>query len=149
MWGSSTEVSSFGPWPSIRGRRPCWRACSGSSQVLADALRRRPNILAWLLEPRTMRVWLAEDYAVDLAQTLAAFTTRESRLNALRRFKYRQLLRIGARDLLADADVAQTTEELSHLADACLGEAWRMADAAAQAEHGAPRDGEGERPDSP
>ncbi len=93
----------------------------GSSQVLADALRRRPNILAWLLEPRTMRVWLAEDYAADLAQTLAAFTTRESRLNALRRFKYRQLLRIGARDLLADADVAQTTEELSHLADACSG----------------------------
>ena len=115
----------------------------GSSQMLADALRRRPNTLAWLLEPRTMRVWLAEDFAADLAQALAPFTTREARLNALRRFKYRQLLRIGARDLLGDADLTQTTEELSHLADACLGEAWRMAEAAARAEHGAPLDGEG------
>ena len=34
-------------------------------------------------------------------------------MNALRRFKYRQLLRIGARDLLGDADLAATTEELS------------------------------------
>jgi [glutamine synthetase] adenylyltransferase / [glutamine synthetase]-adenylyl-L-tyrosine phosphorylase len=115
----------------------------GSSQMLADALRRRPSILAWLLEPRTVGVWLAEDFATDLAQTLAPFSTREARLNALRRFKYRLLLRIGARDLLGDADLAQTTEELSHLADACLKEAWRMADAAARAEYGAPLDGEG------
>ena len=49
-------------------------------------------------------------------------------MNALRRFKYRHLLRIGARDLLGDADLGVTTEELSRLADACLGEAWRMAD---------------------
>jgi glutamate-ammonia-ligase adenylyltransferase len=115
----------------------------GSSQMLADALRRRPNTLAWLLEPRTMRVWLAEDFAADLAQALAPFSTREGRLNALRRFKYRQLLRIGARDLLGDADLTQTTEELSHLADACLGEAWRMAEAAARADWGAPLDAEG------
>ena len=46
-------------------------------------------------------------------------------MNALRRFKYRQLLRIGARDLLGDADLSVTTEELSRLADACLAEAWR------------------------
>ncbi len=115
----------------------------GSSQVLADALRRRPSVLAWLLEPQAMRVWLAEDFTADLGQTLAAFTTRESRLNALRRFKYRQLLRVGARDLLGDADVAQPTEELSHLADACLGEAWHMAETAARSEHGAPLDGAG------
>jgi glutamate-ammonia-ligase adenylyltransferase len=115
----------------------------GSSQMLADALRRRPSTLAWLLEPATMRVWLAEEFAAGLAQALAPFTTREARLNALRRFKYRQLLRIGARDLLGDADLAQTTEELSHLADACLAEAWRMADAEARAEYGAPLDDTG------
>jgi glutamate-ammonia-ligase adenylyltransferase len=90
-----------------------------------------------------MRVWLAEDFAGDLAQALAPFSTREARLNALRRFKYRQLLRIGARDLLGDADLTQTTEDLSHLAAACLGEAWRMAEATARAEYGAPLDGDG------
>lgn len=112
----------------------------GGSQFLADALRRRPSILAWLLEPRTMRVWLAEDFAADLAQALAPFNTRESRMNALRRLKYRQLLRIGARDLLGDADLTQTTEDLSHLADACLAEAWRDAEAAAREEYGPPLD---------
>src|SRR5262245_56848613 len=125
------------------GAAPLLARLFGSSQMLADALRRRPNTLAWLLEPRTMRVWLAEDFAADLAQALAPFTSREARLNALRRFKYRQLLRIGARDLLGDADLSQTTEELSHLADAILGEAWRMAEASARDEFGAPLDSQG------
>src|SRR5207245_1984767 len=89
----------------------------------ADALRRRPSNLAWLLEPATMRLWFAEDLAADLALTLGPFETREARMNALRRFKYRHLLRIGARDLLGDADLARTTEELSHLADACIAHA--------------------------
>ncbi len=115
----------------------------GASQFLADALRRRPSNLAWLLEPLTMRVWLPEDLAADLARALGPFETREARMNALRRFKYRHLLRIGARDLLGDADLAVTAEELAHLADVCLGEALRVAQASARAEYGAPLDGPG------
>ncbi|PYM92104.1 MAG: hypothetical protein DME08_21290 [Candidatus Rokuibacteriota bacterium] len=115
----------------------------GSSQFLADALRRRPNLLAWLLEPPTMRQWLADDLEADLAQTLAPFAAREARMNALRRFKYRQLLRIASRDLLGDADLTVTTEELSRLADACLAEAWRLADATLRAQYGAPLDAGG------
>ncbi|MGH7276615.1 MAG: bifunctional [glutamate--ammonia ligase]-adenylyl-L-tyrosine phosphorylase/[glutamate--ammonia-ligase] adenylyltransferase, partial [Candidatus Rokuibacteriota bacterium] len=115
----------------------------GSSQVLADALLRRPNTLAWLLEPSTMRVWFAEDYAGDLARSLEPFTARAARLNALRRFKYRHLLRIGTRDLLGDADLGVTTEELSRLADACLDEAVRLAEAEARARWGTPRDASG------
>jgi glutamate-ammonia-ligase adenylyltransferase len=115
----------------------------GASQFLADVLRRRPSTLAWLLEPRTMRPWLAEELAEDAAQSLRPFTTREARMNALRRFKYRQLLRVGARDLLGDADMAGTTEELSRLADACLAQALADAEADARARFGAPLDAEG------
>src|SRR5439155_1052851 len=115
----------------------------GASQFLADALRRRPSNLAWLLEPATMRVWLLEDLAADLAQALALFEARDARMKALRRFKYRHLLRIGARDLLGDADLAVTTEELARLADVCLAEALRAADAAARAASGPPRGGDG------
>ena len=53
------------------------------------------------------------------------------------------LLRIASRDLLGDADLIVTTEELSHLADVCLAEAWRAAEAAAREELGAPLDAEG------
>ncbi|HYY05559.1 MAG TPA: hypothetical protein VE997_03215, partial [Candidatus Limnocylindria bacterium] len=115
----------------------------GSSQFLADALRRRPQALAWLLEPRTMRVWLPEDLAAELALALAPFETREARMRALRRVKYRHLLRIGARDLLGDADLAVTTAELAHLADACLAAALGFAEAAARAAYGAPLDAAG------
>ena len=120
------------------GAAPLLARLGGSSQVLADVLRRRPSSLAWLLEPATMRVWFAEDLAADLAQTLGPFETRDARMNALRRFKYRHLLRIGARDLLGDADLSVTTEELSHLADACIGEALRTAAATLRADYGAP-----------
>jgi glutamate-ammonia-ligase adenylyltransferase len=120
------------------GAVPLLARLFGASQVLADALRRRPSNLAWLLEPATMRLWFAEDLAADLAQTLGPFEARAARMNALRRFKYRHLLRIGARDLLGDADLAMTTEELSHLADACLSEALRAADAGLREAYGAP-----------
>ncbi|MBI1964238.1 MAG: glutamate-ammonia-ligase adenylyltransferase, partial [Candidatus Rokubacteria bacterium] len=122
------------------GAVPLLARLGGSSQFLADALRRRPSHLAWLLEPRTMRVWLADDLAADLAQALEPFEARGPRLRALRRFKYRHLLRIGARDLLGDADLAVTAGELSHLADACLGAALAAADTAARQEWGAPLD---------
>ena len=125
------------------GAAPLLARVGGSSQVLADALRRRPSALAWLLEPRAMRVWFPEDLAADLAQALGPFEAREPRMNALRRFKYRHLLRIGARDLLGDADLAVTAEELAHLADACLAEALSFAGAAARKAWGAPLDARG------
>ena len=117
----------FGTLAEHPGAVPLLARLGGSSQVLADVLRRRPSSLAWLLEPATMRLWFAEDLATDLAQTLGPFETRAARMNALRRFKYRHILRIGARDLLGDADLSMTTEELSHLADACISEALREA----------------------
>lgn len=112
---------------------------AGTSQFLADALRRRPTLLPWLLEARTMRQWLGDELEADLAASLEPFTKRETRLNALRRFKYRHLLRIGCRDILGDADLTVTTEELSRLADVCLAAAWRWAEEALTAAHGAPR----------
>jgi glutamate-ammonia-ligase adenylyltransferase len=113
----------------------------GASQFLADTLRRRPSNLAWLLEGRTMRQWLADDLAAALAADLAPFARHEARLNAIRRFKDRHLLRIGARDLLGDADLTVTTEELSRLADVCLDAAWRIARERLDALYGAPETG--------
>jgi glutamate-ammonia-ligase adenylyltransferase len=125
------------------GAVPLLARLLGSSQFLADALRRRPQSLAWLLEGHTMRQWLVDDLAADLAATLVPFTTRAARMNGLRRFKYRQLLRIASRDLLDDADLIVTTEELSHLADVCLAEAWRAASCAARETYGPPLDADG------
>jgi glutamate-ammonia-ligase adenylyltransferase len=109
------------------GAIPLLARLGGTSQFLADTLRRYPTLSSWLLEPRTMRQWLVDELSEDLAASLQAFERPEARLNALRRFKYRQLLRIGCRDILGDADLTVTTEELSHVADVCLAAAWDWA----------------------
>ena len=110
------------------GAIPLLAKLGGTSQFLADTLRRRPTLFPWLLEPGTMRQWLKDELAEDLAASLEPFTRHEARLNALRRFKYRHLLRTGCRDILGDADLTVTTEELSRLADVCLAAAWRWAE---------------------
>jgi glutamate-ammonia-ligase adenylyltransferase len=120
------------------GAIPLLARLGGTSQFLADTLRRYPTLLAWLLEPRTMRQWLADELAQDLAGSLHQLDRPEARLNALRRFKYRQLLRIGCRDILGDADLTVTTEELSHLADVCLAAAWDWTRERLERLHGAP-----------
>ena len=115
----------------------------GTSQFLADTLRRRPTLLAWLLEPGTMRQWLADELEAELDQSARVFERSEARWNALRRFKYRQLLRIGCRDILGDADLTVTTEELSRMADVCLSAAWRWADEELRQRYGEPRGEDG------
>src|SRR6266545_3608365 len=115
----------------------------GTSQFLADTLRRRPTLFPWLLEPGTMRQWLADDLEAELVQSARAFDRPEARWNALRRFKYRQLLRIGCRDILGDADLTVTTEELSRMADVCLAAAWRWAEEGLRERFGEPRGDDG------
>jgi glutamate-ammonia-ligase adenylyltransferase len=141
--GSVDRRMLFMTLASHPGATPLLATIGGASQVLADTLRRHPQLLPWLLEPAVMRAWPAEDLGTGLRRSLAAMKSREARGNALRRFKYRQLLRIGARDLLGDADLAATTLELSNLADVCLDAAWRDAEAAARVQYGAPRDANG------
>ena len=120
------------------GAAPLLARLGGTSQFLADTLRRHPTLLPWLLEPPTMRQWHGDELEEDLDASLRPFTSHDARLNALRRFKYRQLLRIGCRDILGDADLTVTTEELSRLADVCLGAAWRWAEDRLRRLHGVP-----------
>ena len=115
----------------------------GTSQFLADTLRRRPTLFAWLLEPGTLRQWLADELAAELTQSASAFDRPEARWNALRRFKYRQLLRIGCRDILGDADLTVTTEELSHMADVCLEAAWGWTEEELRRRYGEPQTEDG------
>ena len=85
--GRSKVTSSTAPSRRVRtltghpGAIPLLARLGGASQFLADALRRRPSNLAWLLEPSTMRVWLADDLEADLTQSLQAFTVREARMS--------------------------------------------------------------------
>jgi [glutamine synthetase] adenylyltransferase / [glutamine synthetase]-adenylyl-L-tyrosine phosphorylase len=109
-----------------------------TSQFLADALIRSPQTVPWLLDPRVMQTRSAEAMHAEVAAACRPFRTEEARLNALRRVKRRELCRIGLRDVLADADLVTTTQELSLLADACLAQALAIVEPALHARYGRP-----------
>jgi len=117
---------------------PILTTLAATSQFLADALIRSPQIVPWLLDPRVMRTRNREAMLAEVAGACRPFRTQEARLNALRRVKRRELCRIGLRDLLGDADLVTTTQELSELADACLAQAWAMVEPALLERYGRP-----------
>ncbi len=118
---------------------PILTTLTAASQFLADALIRSPQIVPWLLDPSVMRTRSREAMHAEVAGACRPFRTEEARLNALRRVKRRELCRIGLRDLLGDADLVTTTQELSELADACLAQAWAAAEPALLERYGRPQ----------
>ncbi len=94
------------------------------SRFLADAVIRYPQ---WLLEIAAARDlhrgFLAEQYEDLLNKSLSADGVPQAIDFAL--FRRRHLLRIVLRDVLRFADLSETTEDLSNLADAILNCAWR------------------------
>ena len=97
------------------------------SQFLAESLIQAPEQLLWLQRARRVDRVRSRD---ELAAELAAFTAPalpDERALALIRFKRREYLRIVLRDLLGLSTLAETTQELSYLADALLGQAYLWA----------------------
>jgi glutamate-ammonia-ligase adenylyltransferase len=112
----------------------------GSSQFLADILVRHPQLLAWLLEPGVLRgVTSRAALAEELAAATAERRSVERQWEAMRRFKSREILRIGLQDLLGNLDLAGVTAALSDLADVILQRAVTIADAELRARFGEPR----------
>ena len=93
----------------------------GSSRVLGEALRRHPEFVATLGDKDA----LSQPLEAPALVAAAVESTRwradpEQRRDGLRRFKRRQLLHVGSRDVLGFADVDAVGQELSALADAAF-----------------------------
>ncbi|MFQ6132966.1 MAG: bifunctional [glutamine synthetase] adenylyltransferase/[glutamine synthetase]-adenylyl-L-tyrosine phosphorylase [Armatimonadota bacterium] len=88
----------------------------GGSHRLSALLARHPEYLDALLDPDVM---LADKSAQELRDE-AHRRGASGDAGALRRFRGRELLRIGVRDLMGDADLQATMQALSELAEACL-----------------------------
>jgi glutamate-ammonia-ligase adenylyltransferase len=90
----------------------------GASQYMSDIVVRNPGYLYWLLEKH---VWdypdTQESHLAELETDVARFATAAGKLNAVRRFQRRILLKIGALDLMGVRTVEETALSLSHLAD--------------------------------
>ncbi|MFQ6112415.1 MAG: glutamate-ammonia-ligase adenylyltransferase, partial [Nitrospinota bacterium] len=123
-----------------RSSREALLALFSGSQHLTDVLLQEPGYLAWLLEPSVLDASKTkEEMARELRGLLSEAGNHAERLAALRRFRKREFLRIGARDLTRRADLLETTADISHLADVCLEGAYESCYRELKRTHGAPR----------
>jgi glutamate-ammonia-ligase adenylyltransferase len=89
-----------------------------SSQYFADILVRDPELFRWLTASDSLIRQRTKDFLrEEVERSLKLFQKPERKLNALKRLYRREILRIGARDILGEANLQTLTEELSHLAD--------------------------------
>lgn len=111
----------------------------GNSDSLAFTLVRDPLLLYWLAQQNVLSTAPTRaGMERTIRQSLEAVTATELRLDLLRRFRRREMLRIGVRDLVRLADVVETTASLSDLASVLIDAAYRIVDADLRARHGIP-----------
>ncbi len=90
----------------------------GSSQYFSDVLIRDPELFRWLTATNILETARTKDDFRDSArQSIEPFQTSARKINVLKRFQRREMLRVGVRDLLRLAGLETTTLELSHIAD--------------------------------
>ncbi len=95
-----------------------------SSLWLADTMVRDAELFRWLLTSDALDAAPSHAGIVDAARmTMRRFDRPELRINALRRFQRRELLRIAAADLMGRKRFPAIVAELSALADAIVASA--------------------------
>jgi glutamate-ammonia-ligase adenylyltransferase len=111
----------------------------GGSQYLTDMVLQDPSIVEWLeSEGRFYTTRTKEELAHDLSDWLEHGVSLEDRFRMLRRFRKREMVRIGLRDLTRQGDLVETTEDLSNLADVCLSGAYEVCFQELSARYGRP-----------
>lgn len=91
------------------------------SQYLADILVRSPELFHWLTSTDAVAATRkGDEYRRDAQIAIAPFERIDKKFDALKRFQRREILRISARDILKEADLATVTRELSWLADSIV-----------------------------
>ncbi|MGH7369868.1 MAG: bifunctional [glutamate--ammonia ligase]-adenylyl-L-tyrosine phosphorylase/[glutamate--ammonia-ligase] adenylyltransferase, partial [Candidatus Methylomirabilaceae bacterium] len=112
----------------------------GNSQYLSDILLRFPQDFQWLLQPGLLRRPKSKaEVSEELAVMVARAKGPERSWAALRRFRMREILRIGLQDLLGNLDLPGVTQQLSHVADVALQRAHEICWSDLVRRHGSPR----------
>lgn len=103
------------------------------SQFLADTLIRNPDFFDWVIDPSLVNtVRTEDDYSRELRSFLGTPSTDPlSSLNTymddLRRYRTREILRIGTRDVALRKPIREVVRELSNLARAVVHDALHQA----------------------
>lgn len=91
------------------------------SQFLTDLFLRRPELIDTLIRVDLTRVEKSKsDMLRELRAALAECPDIEAKLNAIRRYKTEEFIRIGLNDLGGSIELVPVLQQLSRLAEACL-----------------------------
>lgn len=98
------------------------------SQYFSDILIRSPEYFDWLRNSSHEEILRPKDaLAEELFNDLDVLHTFDKKINALRRFKRKELLRIGYLDLILNEDLETITKSISDLADVEIEAALKIA----------------------
>jgi glutamate-ammonia-ligase adenylyltransferase len=111
----------------------------GNSDALAFTVIRDPMLVYWLAEEGVLsKPPTRKGIEEALRKNLGHLTVTELKLEVLRRFRRREMLRIGVRDLLRLAAVPETMSSLSDLAGLLIHTAYQIVDADLRRQYGVP-----------
>ena len=91
---------------------------SSNSNYLTDILVRNPEYFHWIINPSILEQKI--DYTQlknNLEKTILAFRSFDSKVNAIRNFKRKEILRIGLKDIYLKEELLNVTKNLSDLAN--------------------------------
>jgi glutamate-ammonia-ligase adenylyltransferase len=111
----------------------------GYSRFLGETLLQNPDLLPSLLRERNLDQSFSRE---EFNESLARFRSRSFEADTalvLSRFKRREYIRIMLRDVLKLAPLAETTAEISALADVLIENALRHAETPLQRKYGTPQ----------
>ncbi len=109
------------------------------SQYLTDILIKNPSYTSWLINPEILKKSRFKDEMYnDLSYMFLKSDSYKEKANSLRRFRNREFLRIGLRDLMKEADTIETIEDLSNVADICLQKAYEYCHSELERKYGIP-----------
>nr|WP_207280724.1 bifunctional [glutamate--ammonia ligase]-adenylyl-L-tyrosine phosphorylase/[glutamate--ammonia-ligase] adenylyltransferase [Thiocystis violacea] len=139
-WASAQDLAL----PTDSAFEPARLAVWEASEYVAISAARHPADLADLIASGDLgRAYAAGDLARRLEPRLAGVADEPALQMALRRFRRREMMRIIWRDIVRAAPLPETLEDLSELADVCIGAALALLEPWTRAEFGTPRDPEG------
>ena len=113
------------------------------SQFLTDLFLNRPELIDTLIRVDLTRVEKPRtEMLAELRAALAEHDDVEAKLNALRRYKTEEFIRIGLHDLGGELELVQVLTQLSTLAGACLQAAVDLTLAELEQKYGPVPDGQ-------
>jgi glutamate-ammonia-ligase adenylyltransferase len=114
----------------------------GTSQFFGDVLAADPDFLETATAP--LRVTPTPAELIEGLDAEVAEADPAGVLRVFRRYRRRQLLRIGVNDVIRDRPLEEVTADLSRVADAALAVAWEAALRATTQKFGTPRTAAGQ-----